>query len=84
MTTIEQYTDCYTDSQLEYIYGGYTVIKVEWNPSKLSGWVTLTRADNTITENFAINSDNHLTFDKWFPPKEYNRIANSIYKTREN
>ena len=83
MNILEAYKNCFTDSELEYIYSGNTVVKVDWNPSKLSGWVDLEREDDTITENFVINSHNHLTFDKWFPPQEYNRICKVIWQTRE-
>ena len=85
MTTIvkEEYT-YYTDKELEYIYGGYSVIKVNWNSSGISGWVDLEKEENTITESFIIRTEGKSAFDRWFPEKEYNKLSKAVLQTKSN
>lgn len=46
------------DEEIEILYSNYTVINIEWNISKKSGWITLEKNGNYTSDNFIIRPDN--------------------------
>jgi hypothetical protein len=56
----------YTDEELEELYGGYSIVNIEWGPSGNSARITLEREEKTFSDSFIIYESSKIAFDNWY------------------